>query len=80
MPLLPGEVLNKRYRILNLLGSGAYGAVYRAWDLKAEADVAVKEYLDPGHPLSSLEKKYAIKYLDYDWSLNEQEGGERKGK
>lgn len=47
MPLLPGEILNKRYRILNLLGSGAYGAVYRAWDMIAESDVAIKEYLDP---------------------------------
>ena len=47
MPLLPGEVLNKRYQILNVLGSGPYGAVYRAWDLSAKTDVAVKEYLDP---------------------------------
>ncbi len=47
MPLLPGEVLNKRYQILNLLGSGPYGAVYRAWDMSAKSDVAIKEYLDP---------------------------------
>lgn len=47
MPLLPGEVLNKRYRIVNLLGSGPYGAVYRAWDLSAKSNVAIKEYLDP---------------------------------
>ena len=47
MPLLPGENLNKRYRIVNILGSGPYGAVYRAWDLTANAGVAIKEYLDP---------------------------------
>ncbi|MDX1413861.1 MAG: bifunctional serine/threonine-protein kinase/formylglycine-generating enzyme family protein [Candidatus Promineifilaceae bacterium] len=47
MPLLPEEILNKRYRILNPLGSGPYGAVYRAWDLTAASDVAIKEYLDP---------------------------------
>ncbi|MCB9423005.1 MAG: SUMF1/EgtB/PvdO family nonheme iron enzyme [Ardenticatenaceae bacterium] len=47
MPLLPGEILNQRYRILSLLAEGAHGATYRAWDVKAEQDVAVKEYLDP---------------------------------
>ena len=47
MPLLPGEILNQRYRILSLLAEGARGATYRAWDIKAEQDVAVKEYLDP---------------------------------
>jgi formylglycine-generating enzyme required for sulfatase activity len=47
MPLLPGEFLNKRYRIVSLLGRGDYGAVYRAWDVKDRRDVAVKEYLDP---------------------------------
>ena len=46
MPLLPGETLNKRYRIVSLLGEGAYGAVYRGWDLVDLRDVAVKEYLN----------------------------------
>lgn len=47
MPLLPGEILNKRYRIISILGTGSYGAVYRAWDLSSESDIAIKEYLDP---------------------------------
>ena len=47
MPLLPGEILNQRYRILSLLAEGSRGATYRAWDVKAEQDVAIKEYLDP---------------------------------
>ncbi len=47
MPLLPGEILNQRYRILSLLAEGAHGATYRAWDIKAEQNVAIKEYLDP---------------------------------
>jgi len=47
MPLLPGELLHNRYRIVSLLAGGAYGAVYRAWDLTDQLDVAVKEYLDP---------------------------------
>ena len=47
MPLLPGEILNKRYRIVSLLGSGQYGATYRAFDIEAQQEVAIKEYLDP---------------------------------
>jgi formylglycine-generating enzyme required for sulfatase activity len=47
MPYLPGETINKRYRIVSLLGSGSYGAVYRAWDLSTQNSVAIKEYLDP---------------------------------
>lgn len=46
MPLLPAELLNKRYRIVSLLGEGQGGAVYRAWDIHDEIDVVVKEYLD----------------------------------
>jgi serine/threonine protein kinase len=47
MPFLPGEILNKRYRILFPLSEGRAGAVYRAWDVADGRDVAVKEYLDP---------------------------------
>ncbi len=46
MPLYPGELLNKRYRIINLLAEGQYGTVYRARDVVDNRDVAVKEYLD----------------------------------
>ena len=48
MPLLPGEIVNRRYRIVSLLGQGQYGAVYRARDTEAGVDVALKEYLDAG--------------------------------
>lgn len=47
MPLLPGEILNKRYRIVSLLAEGPYGAMYRAWDIVDKRDFAIKEYLDP---------------------------------
>lgn len=46
MPLLPGEILNQRYRIVHLLAEGSYGAVYRARDVVIQKDVAIKEYLD----------------------------------
>ena len=46
MPLLPGELLHHRYRIVVPLAIGAYGATYRAWDATDRRDVAIKEYLD----------------------------------
>lgn len=59
MPLLPGELLNKRYRILHLLGEGSYGAVYRAWDTVIEEDIAVKEYLDASPEMQRLFREEA---------------------
>jgi serine/threonine protein kinase len=46
MPLLQGQVLNNRYRIVRLLGQGGFGAVYRAWDTNLDKPCAVKENLD----------------------------------
>ncbi len=46
MPLLPGEILNQRYRIVSLLATSPYGATYRAFDIHDQRDYAIKEYLD----------------------------------
>lgn len=54
MPLLPGELLNKRYRIVSLLAEGPYGAMYRAWDVVDKRDFAIKEYLDPSVEMQQL--------------------------
>lgn len=46
MPLLPGELLNQRYRIVSLLAQGTYGCTYQAYDIHAERRVAIKELQD----------------------------------
>ena len=53
MNLTPGTVLNKRYRIVSLLGEGGFGAVYKAWDLNLNGPCAVKENKDATHSAQS---------------------------
>jgi len=49
MSLTPGWLLQNRYRIVSMLGQGGMGAVYRAWDMRLEVNVAVKEMIpQPG--------------------------------
>jgi formylglycine-generating enzyme required for sulfatase activity/tRNA A-37 threonylcarbamoyl transferase component Bud32 len=54
MSLIPGEIINKRYRIVTLLRCGPYGGVYRAWDRRDACDVALKEYLNPSPEITRL--------------------------
>src|SRR3954464_8828211 len=42
MPYKPGDVISNRYRILERLGAGAQGVVYRARDLETRGELALK--------------------------------------
>lgn len=42
--LVPGTILANRYVLGQAVGSGGFGIVYSAWDLKLETIVAVKEF------------------------------------
>lgn len=43
MTLERGHILKERYRIVQLLGEGGLGGVYRAWDLQLQGPCAIKE-------------------------------------
>jgi len=62
MPLEPGSLLRERYRIEGRLGQGGMGAVYRAYDLTLEIEVALKENLNP-NPESERQFKREARLL-----------------
>jgi len=47
--LSPGALIGDKYRIESLIGEGAFGYVYRAYDIRLQRPVAIKE-LSPANP------------------------------
>jgi hypothetical protein len=63
-PLVVGTVLNGRYRIVQQLGAGAFGRVYRAEDMldATSPPLAIKELLDD--PFTTLaDKREAVRWF-----------------
>lgn len=50
VPVLPGALDGGRYRLEGVLGRGAFGVTYRAFDTRLARPVAVKELLGTGTP------------------------------
>ena len=46
--LMPGSVLDGRYMLGIVTGVGGFGIVYKAWDMKLERVVAIKEFYPSG--------------------------------
>ncbi|HET9955108.1 MAG TPA: serine/threonine-protein kinase [Polyangiaceae bacterium] len=77
-----GEVIGQRYRLGNLIGRGGQGAVYRARDLKAGDEVAIKilrefnprdvnlreRMLREAHALTVLRGTAAVQVLHQAWA------------
>jgi len=56
MTLETGQILQDRYRIVSMLGQGGMGAVYRAWDMRLDVVMALKEMVpQPGLDSQTLE-------------------------
>lgn len=66
MPLLPGEILKQRYRIVHVLAEGSYGVVYRARDMVIQKDVVIKEYLDASIEIQRRFRKEARRLSQLD--------------
>lgn len=47
IPVLPGHVIAHRYEVLNVLGEGGMGIVYRCRDQATGEDVAIKRVIPP---------------------------------
>lgn len=67
MTLERGSLLNGRYRIVDILGQGGMGAVYRAVDENIEIEVAVKEnlYLSPEYTRQFRREAVILASLDH---------------
>jgi len=63
----------QEYRIDSILGSGAFGITYKAWDTNLDMAVAIKEFFPQEYVDRNLEDEVTLKSPDhadfYDWGL-----------
>lgn len=66
MQFKPGDIFLSKYEISNLIGTGAFGGVYKARDMKLDRTVAVKIMRSAQGTLSNFEAEIdAVKRLEH---------------
>lgn len=74
-----GELVMERFRLLERIGSGGMGTVYRAFDERLQRDVAIKE-VDCDDPARVLREAQAAARLNHPGIVTLYELGEREGR
>lgn len=67
------RVVGSRFQLLESLGTGAYGIVYKAWDLVNKKHCAVKElnkYTAEGYPQDPRAKDFQTREIRLHWLVN----------
>ncbi|MDR0469080.1 MAG: serine/threonine protein kinase, partial [Peptococcaceae bacterium] len=74
--LSPGTLLNGRFSVGQVIGSGGFGIIYKAWDQQEGCLVAIKEFF-PSGLVTRLPGMSEVKLLDVNNSAEYSEGMQR---
>ena len=77
MGLIPGVVIDKRYRIKEVIGRGGFGVVYRVYDIRNKREAAIKILL-PNKVFRSNqeEKQKLLRLFDREVNLTQRLGAD----